>query len=128
MFFRFLPIPFFPSPMFPPGPGSGGGFNPPPPFPPGGGNQDPKDGPPTGPPPSSIPKKPSSGPGLKAVDPGAIRFCKYKYTYLWLEDGRRFWAWPTYVGRRSLSGYRWIGFRWVYFGVDLNQITDFICY
>ena len=137
MLYRFFPFPFFPSPFQPgrpPGPGPGrppgpgGNYPSPPPFSPGGGNQSSKDEPPKGPPPASVPKKPSSQPGLKAVDPGAVRYCKYKYTYLWLEDGRSFWAWPTYIGRRSLSGYRWLGFRWVYFGVDLEQITDFVCY
>lgn len=133
MFFRMFPfpsifpIPFVPGSGRPPRPNPGGQFPPQPPFSPGDGPGS-KDGPPKGPPPASEPKRPSSSPGLKAVDPGAIRFCKYKYTYLWLEDGRRFWAWPTYVGRRSLSGYRWVGYRWVYFGVDLEQITDFICY
>lgn len=134
MLYRYFPFPFFPFPIQPgrpPGPGPGrppGPGGSPPPFPPGGGNQPSKDEPPKGPPPASVPKRPSDQPGVKAVDPGAIRYCKYKYTYIWLEDGRSFWAWPTYVGRRSLSGYRWLGFRWVYFGVDLDKITDFICY
>ncbi len=129
MLFRFFPFPVFPVPFQPSRPPTRrprGQYPAPPSFPED--NQSSKDGAPTGPPPANVPKKPGSSQGLTAVDPGSIRYCKYKFTYLWLEDGRRFWAWPTYIGRRSLSGYRWIGFRWVYFGVDLRQITDFICY
>lgn len=83
---------------------------------------------PQGPPPDIVPRRDSRSSRLYAVDPGAIYNCRYKYTYIWLENGRSFWAWLTYVGRRSVAGYRWIGFRWVYFGTDLNNISDFICY
>jgi len=106
-------------------PGQGPGFNPP--FgPPSGG----KDGPPSGPPPSKTPtlKSTGSGPSLKAVDPGAIRPCKYQYVYIWPSYGRPFWAWLTFVGRRSVSGYRWNGYSWRYFGMDLRQIESFDCY
>ncbi|WP_418921786.1 hypothetical protein [Clostridium aestuarii] len=81
--------------------------------------------PPTGPPPSTIPDKDS--PKLKAVDPGAIKNCKYRYVYLWLKNGRSFWIWLTYVGKTSISGWRWTGFFWVYFGIDLKKIDSFIC-
>lgn len=104
--YYWFPFPFYP----PPAPSS---------------TQRPDEGPPKGPPPKEIPEQ---GPSLKAVDPGAIRNCKYRYVYLWLDDGRNFWAWLTYVGRRSVAGYRWIGHRWVYFGTDLRNISDFICY
>ncbi|GAA0450341.1 hypothetical protein GCM10008935_00940 [Alkalibacillus silvisoli] len=84
-------------------------------------------GPPASPPPSFIPpQQPQIG--LQAVDPGAIRGCLYRYTYLWLDNRQRFWFYPTYVGRRSVSGYRWTGFFWVYYGVDLERINSFQCY
>ncbi|SKC84168.1 hypothetical protein [Maledivibacter halophilus] len=79
---------------------------------------------PPGRPPSYTPER---APGIRAVDPGAIRRCRYRYTYLWLENGQEFWSYLTYVGRRSVSGFRWIGFRWVYFGTDLRNIESFIC-
>lgn len=82
---------------------------------------------PQGPPPDNIPRRSSSSSRLYAVDPGAIYYCRYKYTYIWLENGRSFWAWLTYVGRRSIAGYRWVGYRWVYFGTDLDNISDFVC-
>src|SRR3712207_8775854 len=76
--------------QFPPGPppfgfpGSGNMF-------PGPGN---KEAPPMGPPPSFTPSKTETKAGInvKAVDPGSIRFCKYKYTYLWLTNGNSFWS------------------------------------
>ncbi|MFB2346430.1 transporter [Priestia megaterium] len=116
---------------FPPPPGGGGqGFPPPPPggggqgFPPQGGAQ-----PPSSPPPAftPTPKLGSGGPSLYAVDPGAISGCLYRYTYIWPRNGRPYWFYPTFVGRRSVAGYRWTGSFWVYAGVDVNQIREFQC-
>ena len=81
---------------------------------------------PTTPPPKTTPSKKDNN--LKAVDPGSIRFCKYKFTYIWPNRGKPFWAWIVYVGRRSISGYRWTGYRYVYFGMGLKQINSFVCY
>jgi hypothetical protein len=33
----------------------------------------------------------------------------------------------VFVGRNSVAGWRWNGFRWVYFGVDLRRIDSFVC-
>jgi small nuclear ribonucleoprotein (snRNP)-like protein len=91
-------------------------------------------GAPPGPPPSSTPKKPSQatsmagGPQTFAVSPESIRPCLYQFVYLWLKNGRSFWAWLTRVDRRSASGFRWDGRRWTYFGVDLNSIEFFQCF
>lgn len=63
-----------------------------------------------------------------AVDPGAISGCRGRYTYMWLRNGDNFWFYPTFVGRNSVSGYRWNGFFWMYAGVDLRQITSFTCF
>lgn len=43
---------------------------------------------------------------LYAIDPGAIRHCLYRYTYIWLKSGRSFWFYPTYVGPASIAGYQ----------------------
>ncbi|OIJ22508.1 hypothetical protein BKP45_06000 [Anaerobacillus alkalidiazotrophicus] len=83
-------------------------------------------GPPTSPPPSYIPTQ-AQQVGTFAVDPGGIRGCLFRYTYIWLRNRQQFWYYPTFVGRRSVSGYRWTGFRWVYFGVSLREITSFQC-
>ena len=120
--------PFFPfrppyGPPFGPNRPSRPPFGPPgswpgrPPFGPNGGEA------PTSPPPPYIPEQ-----APYRVDPGSIRNCKNKYTYIWLKDGSSFWYYPTYIGRRSISGYRWIGFMWVYYGTDLKRIDSFICY
>lgn len=130
-------------PGFPPpfGPGFpppfGQGFQPPfgppggppgrPPFqqPPGGTSGT---GPPSGPPPAFVPSQAQAQVTPFAVDPGAIRRCIFRYVYLWLDNRQQFWAWLVFVGPRSVAGWRWIGFRWVYFGIDLNRIESFICY
>ncbi|MGM0753235.1 MAG: collagen-like protein [Bacillota bacterium] len=117
------------------GQGSGGGFPgfpgggqgaPSSPPPAGGQNQ-----PPPGPPPNFQPQKTvmqgtQGGPSVFAVDPGAIRRCLFRYTYIWLRRDA-FWFYPVFVGRRSIAGWRWIGFTWVYFGIDLDKIESFTC-
>lgn len=108
--------PQFPPPFTSPGAGPGPG-------------QGPSDRPPSGPPPSVKPNlKQQPGFGVKAIDPGAIRRCRNRFVYLQLDNGREFWAWLSFVGRRSVAGWRWNGFRWVYFGTDLRNIDNFVCY
>ncbi|QXE03305.1 hypothetical protein KS242_01840 [Terribacillus sp. DMT04] len=119
----------------PPGSGGQGGFPFGPPSGSGGqaGQQQGQFGPP-GPPPSQIPQlqsvSSSGGPSAFAVDPGGIRFCLYRYTYMQLENGQRFWYYPVFVGRTSIAGFRWRPqqFRWQYFGIDLNRVEAFSCY
>ncbi|CQR48446.1 hypothetical protein BN1058_02815 [Paraliobacillus sp. PM-2] len=105
--------------------GGQGGPGSPPPFPPPG--QEQQSGPPMGPPPGFTPSQTQQAQTF-AVDPGSIRGCLYRYTYIWLRGFQQFWFYPTYVGRRSVSGYRWNGFRWIYFGIDLRQIQSFTCF
>lgn len=82
-------------------------------------------GPPMVPPPNFVPE--AKQVQTYAVDSGAIRGCLYRFTYVWLNrDG--FWFYPIFVGRRSVSGYRWHGFRWVYVGISLDHIQSFQCY
>jgi hypothetical protein len=105
--------------QFLPGPPSS-----PPPFaPPGQGMQA---GAPTSPPPSFVPAQTQQAAAF-AVDPGSIRRCLFRFTYVWLRGYQQFWFYPTFVGRRSVSGYRWNGFRWSYFGINLRQIQSFTC-
>jgi hypothetical protein len=108
--------------MFPPfGPPSGPPGGPPPFAPPG---QGPGAGAPTSPPPSFVPQQQVEA---FAVDPGGIARCLFRYTYVWLRGFQQFWFYPTFVGRNSVSGWRWTGFRWVFFGISLRQITSFTC-
>lgn len=89
--------------------------------------QGPGAGPPTSPPPSFVPAQTQQQAQAFAVDPGSIRGCLFRYTYVWLRNNQQFWFYPTFVGRRSVSGYRWNGFRWLYFGISLRQIRSFTC-
>ncbi len=141
-------FPGFGQPGFPPGRGmppfgrpgfpQGGGMPPfgQPGFPQGGGfppygNQGQQQGP-TSPPPAFAPPYPSSqgGAQLFAVDPGAIRGCLYRNTYIWTSRRNGFWMYPTFVGRTSVAGYRWRSRlrRWEYTGIDLNRIDQFSCF
>jgi hypothetical protein len=122
---------------YPPSPQYGGQYYPPqqgtPPYGHGGpsygqgpGGYNP-DGPPTSPPPAFIPQSPQYG---YAVDPGSMRRCLHRYTYVWLQNGRSFWFYPTYIGRRSAAGYRWRvrTRRWEYYGINLELIRSFQCH
>ena len=112
-------------PSFPPSFPPGGQPSFPPRFP-SGGQQGGQQGAPTSPPPSFVPQRQSVG--VFAVDPGSIRGCLFRFTYVWLNNGRAFWLYPTFVGRRSVSGFRWNGFRWTYYGTDLERISSFQCF
>lgn len=127
------PIANYPGGNFPP-PGvnyPGGGFNPP-------GINFNTPGVPHSPPPNYIPSKKDKGVqsfhadnnylGTKAVDPQSIRFCLYKFTYIWETNGRSYWAFLFNVSRVSISGFRWRGRNWVYFGLSLRRIDAFVCY
>jgi hypothetical protein len=120
-------FPPFPGPGPIPGPGHGPIPGPGPgPGPIGGSGQ----GAPTSPPPGFVPPKPggSGGFSVQAVNPGAISGCRFRYVYIWQSNGDAYWAYLTFVGRNSVAGYRWIGFTWVYFGLDLRFIDQFYCY
>lgn len=102
----------------------GGTFNPP--------------GAPKSPPPNYVPHKNDAavqkmgfgqgGIETKAVSSGSIRFCLFKYTYIWEISGRSYWAYLLNVDRRTVSGFRWFRRSWVYFGLDLRRIDSFVCY
>lgn len=87
--------------------------------------------PPT-PPPSFTPQQPQTQQaqgdiGVFAVDPGAIQGCLFQFTYIW-SRWDSFWFFPIFIGRRSIAGFRWQRNRWVYYGVDLDNIQSFQCY
>lgn len=138
---------------FPPGNLNPGGFYPPfvPPIYPNGGGFNPNNGgynpnggsfnpgaTPQGPPPNYVPSKKDKGVqslngekgnvNTKAVSPTSISFCLYKYTYIWEVNGRSYWTFLLYVDRTTVSGFRWLGRNWVYFGLDLRRIDSFVCY
>lgn len=92
-----------------------------PPFGPQGGQQ-----PPSSPPPLTVPQKPLTT--TFAVDPGAIRRCMFRNTYIWPRRGPGFWFFPVFVGRTSVAGYRWTGFNWRFSGFDLRTIESFTCF
>lgn len=111
-----------------PFPGNQGGFPPgfpggPPPGQPGSGGQ--SGGPPNTPPPAFTPTQ--SQFQTFAIDPGAIRGCRFRFTYIWLRRDA-FWFYPTFVGRNSIAGFRWTRNRWTYFGIDLDRIQSFQCF
>ncbi|NQX46540.1 collagen-like protein [Paenibacillus tritici] len=80
---------------------------------------------PTAPPPQFVPQMQAT---TFAVDPGGIRRCLFRNTYIWLNNGEQFWFYPVFVGRNSIAGFRWNGLFWGYFGIDLSRISSFTCF
>ena len=84
---------------------------------------------PTAPPPQFTPQMPPQAQaGTFAVDPGGMRFCLFRNTYVWLNNGEQFWFYPVFVGRNSVAGFRWFGFFWSYFGIDTSRIRSYTCF
>lgn len=86
---------------------------------------------PPSPPPSYTPKETEAqqfGAAPFAIDQGAIRHCVFRFVYIWPRRGPGFWAWLTFVGRRSIAGFRWNRRSWRYFGMSLREIRRFRCY
>ncbi|MCP3032458.1 hypothetical protein LF817_14115 [Halobacillus sp. A1] len=113
-------------PGYGPGQGGPGGF----PGQPGGGSpQAPPFSADQLPPPPSSPPASAQGAELFAVDPGSLYGCLYRYTWIRLNNGQRFWFFPVFIGRTSVAGYRWRPNRrrWDYFGIDTNRIASFSC-
>lgn len=60
--------------------------------------------------------QPYGGPGFGGFPPGGgfpprprprPRPCLFRFTYIWLVNGRSFWFYPTYVDQFRVSGFRW---------------------
>lgn len=85
---------------------------------------------PTSSPPNFTPPQPQSQQfgATPFIDQGAIKPCLYRFVYIWPRRGRGFWAWLTFVGSRSISGFRWTGNSWRFFGMDLRDISSFQCF
>ena len=120
-----------PPPPRPPfsGPGMGNNQGTPPPRPPfsGPGTGNNQGTPP--PPPNFTPQKNQGQVSTFAIDSGSIRGCLYRWVYIWpSRSNRGFWLYLTYVGRRSIAGFRTSRRGFSYYGMDVNQIDSFQCY
>ncbi|TMV46296.1 transporter [Paenibacillus mesophilus] len=71
------------------------------------------------PPPDYIPPYP--------IYPSYIVDCSYQYTYVWLRNGESFWFYPTRVEYGAVSGLRWNGLFWYFFGIDPRFIEAVSC-
>lgn len=57
-----------------------------------------------------------------------LKLCTYRYTYLWLRNGKSFWCYPTYIGRNTISGWKWKNYKWKFFSMSIRRISNFYCY
>lgn len=76
-------------------------------------------GPPNSPPPKTKPKKPKVS---------YIIDCMHQYTYVWPKHGKPFWFYPTRIEQGEVSGYRWDGKKWVFYGFGEKSISQVACY
>ena len=53
--------------------------------------------------------------------------CMHQYTYVWLKNGDSFWYYPTRLEYGEVSGYRWNGLYWTFYGFDPNLIDEVSC-
>lgn len=70
------------------------------------------------PPPDFIPPKP---PVSYVID------CMNQYTYVWLLNGEQFWFYPISVDSLGVTGYRWNGLSWMFYGIDGRLIDAVSC-
>ena len=88
--------------------------------------------PPQSSPPPFIPSKTeisnSGNSVVKDITTENMKDCFNKFTYVWQLNGRSYWAYITSCDKKSLSGWRFIAFKWIYFGVDLSKIECYISY
>lgn len=84
---------------------------------------------PTSPPPSFTPQKAAPNQSTtRMVNPGSMRNCIGRFTYVWLSNGQEFWFFPIQLWPNSVSGFRWDRrFGWAYTGISLNRIDMFTC-
>nr|WP_084567909.1 transporter [Brevibacillus panacihumi] len=116
--------------MFPPGSPGSPGY---PGYPPGSGGYPPGSPggfpPPPGPPPGRAPSSPGyrGGGGPRRIGPWSFQGCLYRYTFIWLHNGRTFWFYPFRIGRNTVYGYRWRNNRWDYYELNVNRVAYFTC-
>lgn len=67
------------------------------------------------------------GPGGNHNNMPPIHMCLRKYTYIWQQNGRSYWAYLLSADRYQVTGWRWINWRWVYFSLDTRRIESFYC-
>jgi hypothetical protein len=75
-------------------------------------------GPPKSPPPKKKPPKPKTS---------YIIDCIHQYTYVWPKRGMSFWFYPTRIEKGEVSGYKWNGKKWIFYGLDEKSISQVAC-
>lgn len=79
-----------------------------------------------GSPADALPPPPSYAPPMP-FGPSYIIDCIHNFTYIWLWNGDSFWYYPTRVEYGEVSGYRWSGQFWFYYGLDPRFIRSVSC-
>ncbi len=112
----------------PPGGGPGGPGRPPGgPGGPGGPGR-PPGRPPQGPPPIRPGTPIFFPPPNVNIFPNRLRNCLFRFTYIWLFNGRDFWFYPIAIANNFLVGFRWNGFSWEDDLLNIRRIADFQCF
>ena len=75
-------------------------------------------------PPSRPPRYAPESTDLEA-HPELLKNCLFTYVFLWMQNGKSFWMYPTGSSVDKLSGYVWDGVRWKYAEFFWQQIDYF---
>ncbi|KOY80335.1 hypothetical protein I6G82_20980 [Lysinibacillus macroides] len=63
------------------------------------------------------------------VGSSGIRACLFRNTYIWMNNGRSFWFYPTAIGREFIVGFRWSRrYGWHFRTIVRNQIRSYECF
>lgn len=88
-----------------------------------------KSHPPSTNPPPFIPSKSQSLNNINisglTSDGSALKPLMFKFIYIWLRDGSNFWSWTTFIYGGHIGGFRWTGYHWENFEVDLRKIDGY---
>lgn len=62
------------------------------------------------------------------IEPAPLKSSMFRPIYIWFRDGVEFWAYISFIGGGHTAGWRWDGYSWQPFEIDLRKIDRFIFY
>lgn len=80
--------------------------------------------PPLSPPPNFFPTKTQALNKMELSIDNIIN----KYAYIWLKDRAQFWTWITFAVGERIGGWRWNGFIWDNFEIDISKVDSIVIY
>ncbi len=67
-------------------------------------------------------------PGLNIIDPISFNECLFKFTYVWLDDGLKFWSKPVHINEDYVLLWIWRNKFWIYGYIPTYLINSYMSY